>query len=87
MNIKIGNYVLHSDSNQFILKQEKTRQEGNRKGEKYMDTVGFYPRLESAIESIVQRVAMGSDAKDLATLADEIRAYKDIVRDALVGGE
>ena len=83
MNIKIGKFILTADGNQFILKQEKIRKDGENKGKPFLETSGYYHRLESALGAIPQKVAMSSDATDLADLVAELREYRGIVQKAL----
>ena len=64
-------YVITSDSRQFILNEERVYGEGSKKpGETYLQPVAFYPRLSQLLDGLVHRQIHNSTVATLDEMCD-----------------
>ncbi|HHB9110667.1 TPA: DUF5405 family protein, partial [Klebsiella pneumoniae] len=46
IRIEVGDkWVITSDQYQFILNEKKVVKSGNKAGEEWLDTIGYYPKI------------------------------------------
>lgn len=73
LHIEIGErYVVTSDPLQFILQEKKTATTGKNTGKPYLNTVGYYPKLEQLIKGLMVHDALTCEARCLAELEARI---------------
>jgi len=75
MQINIGEkYVVTSDKLQLILKERKVKGKdaGDRAGETYLSTVGFYPKLSYLINALCELEVRLSDIQSLQAMQQHI---------------
>lgn len=76
MEIKIDSkYKIISDSRQLILQEEKTVLEGDKKGETYSISLGYYSTLKGVLRGYRELQIRKSDARhidDLITLIKKL---------------
>lgn len=74
--LRFGKYVVQPDHTGWMVVEYKVRQSGKAEGEEYGTLVGYYPRMADALEAILEQKIRDSEATDVRTLADEIRAFR-----------
>lgn len=73
LNIEIGGkWVITSDQYQFILSEKKVAKSGRKAGEEWLDTIGYYPKIEQLISGLIHHHIQNSEIKSLKSMADEI---------------
>ena len=80
MKIRIGKYVISSDSLCFTLNEEKKVKEGKNKGDEYLHPIGYYSTVESCMEGLLQYKIKKSDATSIKELVDEIKEISKFIR-------
>lgn len=68
MNIDLGNYIITSDSLNFILNEKKLYKEGKHVGEEYLATVGYYPTWRGLTEKLFHLELQQADISDLTSV-------------------
>lgn len=61
MKINIGDYLIESDSMQFVVKEEKEVQEGKNKGDKYYKNLAYCSSFDEVLRFIPNEVLRTSD--------------------------
>ena len=79
MKISIGDYIIETDSLQFILKEKGIVQEGRltkaeNVGKEKETTLGYYTKFEQALSAIPQEVLKGND--DVNIIMDKLSEIK-----------
>ncbi|WP_115660870.1 DUF5405 family protein [Klebsiella quasipneumoniae] len=73
LNIEVGGkWVITSDQYQFILSEKKVAKSGRKAGEEWLDTIGYYPKIEQLISGLIHHHIQNSEIKSLKGMADEI---------------
>ncbi|HAV7603100.1 TPA: DUF5405 family protein [Escherichia coli] len=73
IRIEVGDkWVITSDQYQFILNEKKVAQSGKKAGEEWLDTIGYYPKINQLISGLVHHQIQNSEIKSLKGMADEI---------------
>jgi hypothetical protein len=84
MRIPIGNFIVTSDPNYFILNDEKTYgDESKHKGEKYLVPIGYYTDFSHVLKAILKHTLLRSDARTLSDTMDTLQTMYDEIEDAL----
>ena len=83
MRVEISNYIIETDSLQFILKEKGIVQEGRltnaeNVGKEKKTTLGYYTKFEDALKAIPQEILKSND--DIS----EIRRQLDEIHDAIL---
>lgn len=77
MKLKIGEYLIESDSNQFKLLQVKTVQKSedeSKIGEEYTTPIGYYSSIDSLLRAIPSQILLEHD--DIKTIVKELKTIK-----------
>ena len=54
LRIEIGDkWIINSDQYQFILSEKKVAKSGRKAGEEWLDTIGYYPKIEQLISGLI----------------------------------
>ncbi|EAS1152117.1 DUF5405 family protein [Salmonella enterica subsp. enterica serovar Poona] len=73
IRIEVGDkWVITSDQYQFILNEKKIVKSGNKAGEEWLNTIGYYPKINQLISGLVHHQIQNSEIKSLKGMADEI---------------
>jgi len=73
LRIAIGrDWVITSDTFQFILNRKKTVKTGRDVGKEWLDAVGYYPTLTQLVSGLVHHEIRNSTCTSVAGLAAEI---------------
>jgi len=81
MDIKIGEYKLLTDSEQFIVARPRKNKTGKNKGEIIDTDKTYHPNVESALNNLLQRKLIKSDAETLSELKNDLNAFKTELRE------
>ena len=82
MEIKLkGNYVITSDSNQFILSKISISNGEKNKGQEVKTPIAYHTTLESTLNSYVNKVLLSSGANTLKELLNELKALKTYIKE------
>lgn len=77
MNIRLNeDYQLTSDRLQYILQERKVPEKGKNIGKEYWDNVGYYSKLQNAIDDYIDMRVRASDAKSIAEIITHIKELK-----------
>ncbi|WP_338300933.1 DUF5405 family protein [Escherichia coli] len=87
IRIEVGDkWVITSDQYQFILNEKKVAQSGKKAGEEWLDTIGYYPKINQLITGLVHHQIQNSEIKSLKGMADEIERIGHLCFSAFKGG-
>jgi len=81
MNIKIGKYRLTSSSHDFAVSEPTV----SEKGKEYNNNPSYHPTLISALENVLKRKVMQSEATTLNQLVKDVQASREELQ-SLLGG-
>lgn len=84
IRIEVGDkWVITSDQYQFILNEKKVVKSGNKAGEEWLDTIGYYPKIEQLISGLIHHHILQSRINSLQEMAEEIERVGAICASAL----
>lgn len=66
-------WVITSDQYQFILNGKKVVKTGNKAGEEWLDTIGYYPKIEQLISGLIHHHIQQSTITSIEEMAAEIK--------------
>ncbi|MHC0023875.1 DUF5405 family protein [Enterobacter vonholyi] len=73
IRIEVGDkWVITSDKYQFILNEKKVVKSGNKAGEEWLDTIGYYPKINQLISGLVHHHVQTTTINSLSEMAAEI---------------
>jgi hypothetical protein len=73
IRISVGdNWVVTSDCYQFILNKKKTVLSGDKKGQGYLEVVGYYAKIEQLINGLIHFEIRLSNVNEIAALSKVI---------------
>lgn len=95
IHIEIGDkWVITSDQYQFILNEKKVVKSGNKAGEEWLDTIGYYPKIEQLISGLIHHQIQQSTISSIEEMGAEIKrigvqcsdAFSVIEKSEKIGG-
>ncbi|EPN9542111.1 DUF5405 family protein [Cronobacter malonaticus] len=73
IRIAVGDkWVITSDQFQFILNEKKVVKSGKKAGEEWLDTIGYYPKINQLISGLIHHHIQQSSITALEEMAAEI---------------
>ncbi|HBK1057830.1 TPA: DUF5405 family protein [Salmonella enterica] len=79
IRIEVGDkWVITSDQYQFILNEKKVAQSGKKAGEEWLDTIGYYPKMNQLISGLIHHHIQQSSITTLDAMAAEIERIGDM---------
>lgn len=73
IRIEIGDkWVITSDQYQFILNEKKVVKTGNKAGEEWLSTIGYYPKINQLISGLIHHHIQQTSITALDAMAAEI---------------
>ncbi|EPM0355646.1 TPA: hypothetical protein MHL43_06775 [Klebsiella pneumoniae] len=73
IRIEIGDkWVITSDQYQFILNEKKVVKSGKKAGEEWLDTIGYYPKVNQLISGLIHHHIQTATINSLVEMAAEI---------------
>ncbi|HDX8822871.1 TPA: DUF5405 family protein [Klebsiella michiganensis] len=75
MSIRIevsDKWVITSDQYQFILNEKKVVKSGKKAGEEWLDTIGYYPKINQLISGLIHHHIQTATINFLVEMAAEI---------------
>lgn len=86
IRIEVGDkWVIISDQYQFILNEKKVVKSGNKAGEEWLDTIGYYPKINQLISGLIHHQIHGSDITAIDAMAEEIKRVGQLCIAAIQG--
>lgn len=86
IRIEVGDkWVITSDQYQFILNQKKVVKSGNKAGEEWLDTIGYYPKINQLFSGLIHHQIHGSDITAIDAMAEEIERVGQLCIAAIQG--
>ncbi|EHG5810303.1 hypothetical protein J4M08_004395 [Salmonella enterica subsp. enterica serovar Nottingham] len=83
LRIEIGDkWVITSDQYQFILNEKKVVKSGKNAGEEWLDTVGYYPKINQLISGLIHHHINISAITSLKAMAAEIDRIGELCNEA-----
>lgn len=83
IRIEIGDkLVITSDKYQFILNEKKVVKTGNKAGEEWLDTIGYYPKINQLISGLIHHHIQQSAITSIDEMAAEIKRIGELCADA-----
>lgn len=87
IRIEVGDkWVITSDQYQFILNEKKVVKSGKKAGEEWLDTIGYFPKINQLISGLVHHQIQNSEIKSLKDMGDEIERIGNLCISAFKGG-
>ena len=81
MEIKLhADYRLTSDRYQYILQERKVPQKGENIGKEYWDNIGYYSKLQNALDDYVDMRVKLSDVKSITEIISHLKELKKEVK-------
>ncbi|ELY3379886.1 MULTISPECIES: DUF5405 family protein [Enterobacteriaceae] len=88
IRIEVGDkWVITSDQYQFILNEKKVVKSGKKAGEEWLDTIGYYPKINQLISGLIHHHIHGSDISALVAMAEEIERVGKLCFAAIEGAD
>lgn len=79
IRIEIGDkWIITSDQYQFILNEKKVVKSGKKAGEEWLDTIGYYPKINQLISGLIHHRIQQSSITALDQMASEIERIGEI---------
>lgn len=75
-------WVITSDSLQFILNKKKVVLSGEKKGQEYLEAVGYYSKIEQLVGGLIHFDIRASKVKTISELASSIESIGEICQEA-----
>ncbi|EGC0472522.1 hypothetical protein H8U78_002816 [Salmonella enterica] len=73
IRIEVGDkWVITSDQYQFILNEKKVVKTSNKAGEEWLDTIGYYPKINQLISGLIHHHIQTTTVTSLVEMAAEI---------------
>ncbi|EAP5601476.1 hypothetical protein BZQ97_01730 [Salmonella enterica subsp. enterica serovar Anecho] len=73
IRIEIGDkWVITSDQYQFILNEKKVVKSGKKAGEEWLDTIGYYPKINQLISGLIHHHIQTTTVTSFVEMAAEI---------------
>ena len=83
IRIEVGDkWIITSDQYQFILNEKKVVKTGNKAGEEWLDTIGYYPKINQLISGLVHHQIQTTTINSLSEMAAEIERLSFICEEA-----
>ncbi|WP_423731471.1 DUF5405 family protein [Hafnia paralvei] len=83
IRIPIGKeFVITSDSLQYILNQKKIAQKGSKAGEEWLDPIAYFPSLNQLVTELLNRHVRNSTVTSIAGIAAEIGSIGKLCQEA-----
>ncbi|EPR6888055.1 DUF5405 family protein [Klebsiella variicola] len=83
IRIEVGKkWVITSDQYQFILNEKKVVKTGNKAGEEWLDTLGYYPKINQLISGLVHHQIQTTTINSLSEMAAEIERLSFVCEEA-----
>lgn len=74
LRIEIGDkWIINSDQYQFILSEKKVAKSGRKAGEEWLDTIGYYPKIEQLISGLIHHHIHQSTITSIEEMDAEIK--------------
>lgn len=84
MNIPIGDFVITSDPNCFILNERKVKGEDSKNpGEEYIKPFAFYTDFSHILKGVLKHTLLRSDCRTLVDVMDTLRCIHQDIEGAL----
>ncbi|EFT5969453.1 hypothetical protein H2329_001833 [Salmonella enterica] len=83
IRIEVGDkWVITSDQYQFILNEKKVVKSGNKVGEEWLDTIGYYPKINQLISGLIHHHIHNSAITSIEAMIAEIEHIGELCSDA-----
>ncbi|OIX91516.1 hypothetical protein BFS14_22720 [Serratia fonticola] len=87
MEIRIDkNWVITSDTLQFILNQRKIVKTGKYVGREWFCSIGYYPTIPQLVSGLIHQGIRDSDVTNFAELAAEVERIGLLCQEAFDSG-
>ncbi|HHA1955752.1 TPA: DUF5405 family protein [Enterobacter ludwigii] len=86
IRIEVGDkWVITSDQYQFILNEKKVAQSGKKAGEEWLDTIGYYQKINQLISGLIHHHIQQSSITTLDAMAAEIERIGELCARSIKG--
>nr|WP_202629072.1 DUF5405 family protein [Serratia fonticola] len=87
LRIAIGrDWVITSDTFQFILNRKKTVKTGKDAGKEWLDAIGYYPTIPQLVSGLIHQNIRDSDITAFTGLAVEVERIGGLCLEAFTAG-
>ena len=76
-------YRISTDNKNVVLEEQKEVKDGDRKGEIYFTTVGYYSNFEQAVQGCIKHGLLNSEVEGLQQILDFLYMFKADVIDKM----
>lgn len=83
IRIAVGDsWVITSDTLQFILNKKKVVLSGEKKGQEYLEAIGYYSRVDQLVRGLIHFEIRTSKVKTISGLASSIENIGQLCQEA-----
>jgi len=83
IRIAVGDsWVITSDTLQFILNKKKVVLSGEKKGQEYLEAIGYYSRIDQLVRGLIHFEIRASKVKTISGLASSIENIGQLCQEA-----
>lgn len=83
IRIAVGDsWVITSDTLQFILNKKKVVLSGEKKGQEYLEAIGYYSRIDQLVRGLIHFEIRTSKVKTISGLASSIENIGQLCQEA-----
>lgn len=83
LRISVGNkWVITSDRYQFILNERKIVLSGEKKGQAYLEAVGYYSKIDQLVSGLVHFDVRTAEIKSISSLVDKVEHVCKLCQEA-----
>ena len=83
IRIAVGDsWVITSDTLQFILNKKKVVLSGEKKGQEYLEAIGYYSRIDQLVRGLIHFEIRTSTVKTVSGLASSIEGIGKLCQEA-----
>lgn len=83
IRIPVGDsWIITSDSLQFILNKKKVVLSGEKKGQEYLEAIGYYSRIDQLVGGLIHFEIRASKVKTVSGLASSIESIGKLCQEA-----
>ncbi|EOO9425755.1 DUF5405 family protein [Escherichia coli] len=88
IRIEVGDkWVITSDQYQFILNEKKVAKSGKKAGEEWLNTIGYYPKINQLVSGLIHHQIHCSDIAAIDAMAAEIERVGKLCIAAIEGAD
>jgi len=83
MRIVIGDFIITSDANQFVINRPHNPGDKSKQAGQTVDVaLGYFSTLESCLKGLPRHICLRSEATSLKEILTELKKYRELIENA-----